>query len=451
MNHFILLSSRESSGNEAVVDASPEPSDDKALQVLFDQYCGSSSKLTFEALTSIPTFEDMLENGDLEEQELKGFWSAAISKPDDGAIDFAAFATIYRSVDELFEDDGDDSDAVVNTASDSTSSSTAGETDETQLAAAFDTLSDDNMLLSKEALQEWDEIKQLVNENLLGQNELDSLWKQAAGDKSTIDSKGFLDFNSALDELFEAEEGEADATAPNPAAGMMVEGDDLDPEEIFNMLAEKDMLVGFEDLKRWGELQEILDEGELLPNELQSMFETVSKSTDITTKLDQNGFVTLYNAIDSLFEVDEGEDQEDSVVMDIPESTVAEFSSTSAPTSSDTKQKLVDLLDSMAVNDNEDDKQDADEEGEAALPCGLTCDEKTEAAVAELVGALETEASNMILASGFSMSETDLTGEWDLMFTNSGMMKFNQGLSGLGGSVPNGKFSGLRQKLTASK
>jgi len=46
---------------------------------------------------------------------------------------------------------------------------------------------------------------------------------------------------------------------------------------------------------------------------------------------------------------------------------------------------------------------------------------------------------------------TDLAGEWDLIYTSSGMMKFNKGLTGLGGSIPNGEFAGLRQNLIVTK
>jgi len=45
----------------------------------------------------------------------------------------------------------------------------------------------------------------------------------------------------------------------------------------------------------------------------------------------------------------------------------------------------------------------------------------------------------------------DLAGSWDLLYTSSSMMRFNKGLTGLGGSFPNGKFAGLRQNLILNK
>ena len=46
---------------------------------------------------------------------------------------------------------------------------------------------------------------------------------------------------------------------------------------------------------------------------------------------------------------------------------------------------------------------------------------------------------------------SDLAGTWELLFSSSSAMKFNNGLSGLGGSIPNGRFTGVKQKLTATK
>jgi hypothetical protein len=46
---------------------------------------------------------------------------------------------------------------------------------------------------------------------------------------------------------------------------------------------------------------------------------------------------------------------------------------------------------------------------------------------------------------------TELNGSWDLLYSSSSAMRFNKGLSGLGGSFPNGKFGGLKQVLTSTK
>ena len=68
-----------------------------------------------------------------------------------------------------------------------------------------------------------------------------------------------------------------------------------------------------------------------------------------------------------------------------------------------------------------------------------------------IVKALEAQPFNIIKQKNGAIDTADLVGTWDLVYSSSSAMKFNKGLSGLGGSFPNGKFGGLKQKLEASK
>merc|ERR1719445_1889172 len=140
--------------------------------------------------------------------------------------------------------------------------------------------------------------------------EFDDLWKKTPkrpGSLDLMDVEGFLSFNVALDDLFELEEGETEVKDAN-----LVIAGDLAPADIFTKLASKaDGFVGFGDLQRWSELNEILDDGDLLPSELQDFFSQIPKAPGTTDKLNKDGFVALWNAIDDLFE-----DEEESVSAD---------------------------------------------------------------------------------------------------------------------------------------
>jgi len=410
-----LYSSKSSSSNEALRIPS---NNDNDLKSLFDDFCDNQGMMTFTTLKTVPFFGEILEEGDLGEDELMEFWMVASndSNVSNSKIDFNGFCQLYQSVDNLFEEY--DSSLM------GTDKSKLDD-DKPSVLAIFAELCDDKGLVSKEKLLQWDEITQLFDDGLLGQDEFESMWNKVMGENEEMNAIQFLDFNAILDELFVIEEEEEEDI-------LAITGEDSSPEEIFRKLADKNSLVGFEELQKWGELKQVLDDGELLMDELQLMFYAVPKAPGSADKIDMDGFLSLYYAIDSLFE----------------EFGDGEVSLNSTP-KSQTRQKLLEVLEKFAPENF--DSSDNDDENEKELPCGLTCDEKTEATIMDLVTKLEAESTNLVRSSGVSLSETDLAGEWDLMFTNSGMMKFNKGLSGLGGSFPNGRFGGLKQKLTSTK
>jgi hypothetical protein len=207
--------------------------------------------------------------------------------------------------------------------------------------------------------------------------------------------------------------------------------------------------VDLPDLKKWDALTEMLQDGELLESELEQIFEQAPKSPTDATKLDMDGFVAFSAKIESLFEdVDEEEDEEEQVQAPVaavsspprPASVVAP----SSPASS-VKQDLMRALE--IVNDVDLDEDDKD----TRLPCGLESTESEINLILDLVGMLEKEPSNIIRQRGGAIINKDLAGTWDMIYTSSSAMKFNKGLSGLGGSFPNGKFGGLRQTLVSTK
>lgn len=326
---------------------------------------------------------------------------------------------------------------------------------EGELEAIYESLSDKPGLISKSVLRKWDEVQKLIDDGLLGDDEFDDLWQKtkkspAGGAEEKLDVDGFLSFNVALDDLFDFEDEEMDDVelsesaytgdekvfevdeAPPDAADAspsirMVVGSDLSPDTLFIALANPDGLVGVDELKRWSELQEMLDIGDILESELISLFESVKKSEMDLNKVEEEGFVALYNAIDDLFEDDDDEGEDDNVGAD-----------TTAPVPTVTKK--AELLDAIA-----------DLEYDDLLPCGLDATELEQKEVLSLIEEVEKGPTNEIRLKQGAIEPKDLDGTWDLLYSSSSAMKFNKGLSGLGGSFPNGRFSGLKQNLKASK
>ena len=417
--------------------------------------------------------------GDLLQEELDDIWNAAPKFPDlesssPQRIDVDSFIEIYRDIDDIFEDEEDDddgqqniNDAITNEQQKEQETSNQVQVESTiqgqkmndidntdiddkELKIAFYSICNENKAVTKDTLKNWSEIQDLFEENMLDEDEFNDIWEQTVksvgGVNDEIGFDGFVVFNEALDKLFilddedDDEEGEDDGSAGGTGndrttntsssteakAIPMFYGDDLPAGVIFSELANDEFLIGMNELKRWGDLQDMLKEGDLLQIELQNMFEQIPKAPGSSDKINEEGFESLYEAIDNLFEEEDddndvlGKGGEDDEMVSI-------------------KNMKTDLL-----NFIDDFSQD-----EERMPCGLESTENEMQQILDLVAQLEGQSSNIVLSSGGDVIPTDVAGDWELLYTTSSTMKFNKGLSGL--VPPNGKFGGLRQSLKASK
>jgi hypothetical protein len=333
---------------------------------------------------------------------------------------------------------------------------------EAELESIFESLCDEDKLVSKSVVLAWDEVSKLLEEGLLGEDEFEDLWKKTSkspGSDDQLDVDGFLSFNVALDGLFdfddeEMEDGEitvdddsegaapvaaaaaAAAAAPSvgsasPSTEELVSGDGLSPEELFRKLSggSNSAKLSRDDVLRWEFLCDAIAGGDLSEDELDAIFAKASKGKKA---LDKGRFVTFYKAIDDLFE-DVGGDNYNNDNPDIEgKGTGGAFSELQR-----LKRALLNMLDDLSDPD--------------LLPCGLDCSEAEQREILKLVSDLERQPGNMVRASGGDIDIRELNGSWDLLYSSSSAIRFNKGLSGLGASFPNGRFGGLRQVLTSTK
>ena len=298
----------------------------------------------------------------------------------------------------------------------------------------FKSLMNENAVVDKPTLLAWEELSQLMAEGLISSDEVENLWNECqedTEDPNFMDLEGFLNFNEALDKLFDFDDiGEVSEEEINSQLEYLFEGaddeasateEDMDPKELFNVLKNEQNVVSKKELAKWMDLQSMIAEGDLLSSELESMFNSVADESD---NLDEKGFLTLYGMIDNLFEEDEEEAESEE-----PEVT---------DTAMELKQDLVSFL--KEINEDED-----------VLPCGLESTTEEQREILDICNKLESSSMNLVRAKQGAIEPSDLVGTWELLYTSSSAMKFNKGLSGLGGSFPNGKFAGLTQELKHSK
>jgi len=381
------------------------------------------------------------------EEELEEYWEKSKGKKDKIAV--KAFVKMYEEIEDLFEEDGEEEEASTKIDDSASDEITMDDDDEATIAELepifIELVGDEGKTVTQEAVMKWEEVQNLLKDGLFDEEEFESIWQKtpkAPGSKMELDFAGFLKFNAALDELFDfdedellaEEEEEEEGGEISDAASSVVESDpsavitdaDLSPAALFEALSDSDGLVGMEDLNRWGELQNMLAEEELMPLELANFYDAIKKDPKNPNKLDRAGFLALYDKIDALFE----EDGDDGEQTKSPAPAPAKSSSV--------KNELLAGLEIM----NQDDKR---------LPCGLEATEREQKIVQELVTKLEAEATNIIRERKGAIAMTELAGLWELVYSSSAAMAYNKGLSGLGGSFPNGKFGGLKMKLSANK
>jgi hypothetical protein len=408
--------------------------------------------------------------------------TTSTTKEQEERIDVDSFVKLYRAMDDLFEN-VDNVEAVVsseptanvngmtapvaktpapvignkNSAVADADDDDDGEEDpvmEEELESIFQQLCDAGGLLTKNALRAWDEVAALFNDGLLGQDEFDRLWdetRKSPGTVDKLDEQGFLSFNVALDDLFDFDDdsdddedddddGAASVVAESPPvstpesfAPRMVAGDDLSPDVLFIALANEDGLVGRSELSRWTELQEMLRSGDLLQSELDTIFARATKSEKDLNRLEEKGFTEMFQAIDDLFEEDDNHGGDLAPVGGLS-------STDSAPSSAKVDSIKKELYN--AINALKDDD---------LLPCGLDALDSEQKEILAIVDRLEKIPTNFVRARKGNIGLGDLSGTWELLYSSSSAMKFNKGLTGLGGSFPNGKFSTLKQKLMLTK
>jgi hypothetical protein len=170
--------------------------------------------------------------------------------------------------------------------------------------------------------------------------------------------------NETADKADAPEIQEATLVKPKP----VITETDLPPAVLFSQLADENYLVSKQDISsRWGEMREMLSDGDLTNNELDELWNSIEKAPGTNDRLDEEGFLMLYDKIDELFEdADEAdEDQSGDVNVQVkkPSSGMPEL-----------KQELLELIQDL----------DSVAEDEGRQPCGLDCTELEQERVLEV-------------------------------------------------------------------
>ena len=85
------------------------------------------------------------------------------------------------------------------------------------------------------------------------------------------------------------------------------------PREVFAQISSRRSTIGFDDLLKWEELDELLEDGDILLSELKTLYnQTCTTNNDEEPQLhDEMSFVAFYNTIVDLFDYDDDDSNDD--------------------------------------------------------------------------------------------------------------------------------------------
>ena len=184
-------------------------------------------------------------------------------------------------------------------------------------------------------------------------------------------------------------------------------------------------MLSFDDLARLSYLKEYVDDGDLTLEEVKEIY---GENCNSEGGLDKQGFLKFQQMIEDLFE-DEDDDEMGGEGMRAADRD--EAGSRSRELQAEKRSQLLEAIKKLTAGD----------------PAGLNCDENADDDVLELANGLCEMPGNIVLSTRSRIDPDDITGDWELLFTNSGMFQFNQGLTGLATTMPQGKFNSLVQSL----
>jgi hypothetical protein len=88
---------------------------------------------------------------------------------------------------------------------------------------------------------------------------------------------------------------------------------------------------------------------------------------------------------------------------------------------------------------------------EIKLPCGFDCTDKEREVIQEFITNLET-TPNLVVVNNGKVDESQVMGEWNLLYTSSRTMTINKSFSGLGQSSSSmAQIEGIRKRLAGTK
>eukprot|EP00981_Chlorochromonas_danica_P011685 scaffold4209_cov160-Ochromonas_danica.AAC.12 len=339
-----LVDDRETTENAELEqdDVEIEESADKIFASLKDK----QGKVTVEALKGWEDIVGLLQEGDLDEAGLDGIISDVLGKKvtkknaSSLTVNLAQFEEIVDAVESHVKSSIEASTAGKNNQKDDKDGQdeAAYSDEENVLRSYYDDLKDKTGKVTVKSFREWDDLAELMRDNLLKKEDIEEAIKSVLG--KSVDKKSaetvrlsYEQFKQLADEIdariadSDEEESPAVRSADSPKEANKVmefdeedEGQDSDAEEsslteIFESLANKQGKVTVASIKQWDDLKQLVDEGFLTEKDVDDIVdEVIGKKVNTknaaTTVLTYDQFQQIVDEMDNRAGGEE-EDEED--------------------------------------------------------------------------------------------------------------------------------------------
>lgn len=204
--------------------------------------------------------------------------------------------------------------------------------------------------LTKTSFFQWKDIIEILDEGVVKQQDLEDAWNIATNNGNQINFDKFLRLNVFIDLLLDDKEESSDASNQD------TNEDDPEGfyKSVFSELANKKSVLSLSDLLKWDELQDLIDESIVSTKQLIALFDSLPKDTDgDVSGISEASFLTLNSMLDVMVDKTDGKSKStsSSLPLNTPKSLV---STESRPLPKDAELKIGSLGNAdMEKNDDE--------------------------------------------------------------------------------------------------
>jgi len=202
------------------------------MKAEFDMLCRGGKKVSLDAFMELPEIQEFLDEGALSADEVQDLWGR-VAGPEDMGLDYEGFVKLYKMVDDLFEDAGGEEEDDTSVSA-STTTTTIKATPPpppsppsppkasqqppapSVTPGSYFAKKSDRGEMSREVVKDYPGIKDLIDEEDLGEDEFNVIWDKVSKGTSTVDFRGYQAILEAVDDLFEEDEEEDMAQPPQP-------------------------------------------------------------------------------------------------------------------------------------------------------------------------------------------------------------------------------------------
>lgn len=325
-----LVDDRETTEN---TDLEPDDLEiEQSMDKIFDSLKDKQGKVTVETLKGWEDIAGLVREGDLNEARLDCIISDVLGKKvtkknaNSLTVNLRQFEEVVDAVESYLKSSIEASTAGKNHQKDDKDSQdeAAYSDEENVLRSYYDGLKDKNGKVTVKSFREWDDLAELMRDNLLKMEDIEEAIKSVLGksiDKKSAESVrlSYEQFKQLADEIdariADSDEEESHSVdSPKEANKVMEldeedEGQESDAEEsslaeIFESLANKQGKVTVASVKQWDDIKQLVEEGYVTEKDVDDIVDEVlgkkvNKKNAATTVLNYDQFQRIVDEMDN--------------------------------------------------------------------------------------------------------------------------------------------------------